>query len=148
MYQQSANGAGASQTCYVYPYAGTQLSTARCHHGVHVAKLSIKSRLLVMLLGVSAISIAIVASLSYYASYNALRDSVFKQLTSLRAIKAQAVETYFEALELEAGGIAEGPAAQQAAEADGRTAQSNRSAVSIRLPRGGSPMVSSMSAAA
>jgi len=69
-----------------------------------------------MLLGVSAISIAIVASLSYYASYNALRDSVFKQLTSLRAIKAQGIETYFNALELEAAGIAEGPFAQQAAD--------------------------------
>ena len=68
-----------------------------------------------MLLGVSAISIAIVASLSYYASYNALRDSVFKQLTSLRAIKAQGIETYFNTLELEAAGIAEGPFAQQAA---------------------------------
>ena len=79
-----------------------------------MANLSIKSRLLVMLLGVSAISIAIVTSLSYYASYNALRDSVFKQLTSLRAIKAQSIEAYFEALELEAGGIAEGPAAQKA----------------------------------
>ena len=68
-----------------------------------------------MLLGVSALSIAIVASLSYYASYNALRDSVFKQLTSLRAIKAQAIETYFNALELEAAGIAEGPFAQKTA---------------------------------
>lgn len=70
-----------------------------------MANLSIKSRLLVMLLGVSAVSIAIVASLSYYASYNALRDSVFNQLTSLRAIKAERIETYFKDLQLEAGGI-------------------------------------------
>jgi class 3 adenylate cyclase len=80
-----------------------------------MANLSIKSRLLVMLLGVSAISIAIVASLSYYASYNALRDSVFNHLTSLRAIKAERVETYFKDLQLEASGIAEGPLTQQAA---------------------------------
>ena len=40
------------------------------------------------------------------------------------------------------------PAAQHAAEADGRTGQRNRSAVMVRVPRGGSPMVSSMSAAA
>jgi hypothetical protein len=64
-----------------------------------MANLSIKSRLLVMLLGVSAISIAIVASLSYYASYNALRDSVFNQLTSLRAIKTAATDTYFNDLQ-------------------------------------------------
>ena len=68
-----------------------------------------------MLLGVSVISIAIVASLSYYASYNALRDSEFKQLTALRAIKAQSIEGYFKSLELETGGIAEGPFTQQAA---------------------------------
>jgi class 3 adenylate cyclase len=80
-----------------------------------VADLSIKSRLLVMLLGVSALSIAIVASLSYYASYNALRDSVFNHLTSLRAIKAERIETYLNDLQLEAGGIAEGPLTQTAA---------------------------------
>jgi class 3 adenylate cyclase len=80
-----------------------------------MANLSIKSRLLMMLLGVSAISIAIVASLSYYASYNALRDSVFNHLTSLRAIKAQNIEGYFKSLELEAAGIAEGPFTQMAA---------------------------------
>ena len=39
-------------------------------------------------------------------------------------------------------------AAQQAAEADDRTRQRDRSPVSVRVPRGGSPMVSSMSAAA
>ncbi len=68
-----------------------------------------------MLLGVSAISIAIVASLSYYESYNALRDSVFKHLTSLRAIKAQRIETYFNDLQLEAAGIAESPLTEMAA---------------------------------
>lgn len=83
----------------VSPYEHTRISTKWRRHGEHVVNLSIKSRLLVMLLGVSAISIAIVASLSYYASYNALRDSVFQQLTSLRAIKAQGIETYFNALD-------------------------------------------------
>ena len=43
---------------------------------------------------------------------------------------------------------AQSPAAQQAAEADGRTGQRNRSTVLVRVPRGGSPMVSSMPAAA
>ncbi len=36
----------------------------------------------------------------------------------------------------------------KAAEADGRTGQRNRSAVLVRVPRGGAPMVSSMPAAA
>jgi class 3 adenylate cyclase len=80
-----------------------------------VANLSIQSRLLVMLLSISAISIAVVASLSYYASYNALRDSVFNQLTSLRAIKAQRIESYLNDLKLEAEGIAEGPFTRKAA---------------------------------
>jgi hypothetical protein len=71
-----------------------------------MANLSIKSRLLVMLLGVSAISIAIVVLLSYYASYNALRDSVFNQLTSLRAIKAAATDTYLNDLQRILVGIA------------------------------------------
>ena len=77
--------------------------------------LSIKSRLLIMLLGVTIISIAVVASLSYYSSQKALRDSVFNQLTSLRAIKALRVENYIESLKLETVGIGEGPFTQQAA---------------------------------
>ena len=48
-----------------------------------------------MLLGVSAVSIAIVATISYYSSYLALRDSVYSHLTSLRAIQAERIESYF-----------------------------------------------------
>jgi hypothetical protein len=71
-------------------------------------QLSIKSRLLIMLLGVSAISIAIVATVNYFDSYSALRDRIFAQLTSLRAIKADRIESYFKDLELEAEGLARG----------------------------------------
>lgn len=79
-----------------------------------MTNLSIKSKLLAMLLGVSVISIAIVATLSYYSSYQALRGSVYSHLTSLRALKADRIETYFKNLELEAEGIAAGPSTIQA----------------------------------
>ena len=62
-----------------------------------------------MLLGVSVISITIVATIGYYSSYLALRDSVFSHLTSLRAIQAERIEFYFQDLEQEAEGISEGP---------------------------------------
>ena len=73
-----------------------------------MANLSIKSKLLAILLGVSAISIAIVATLGYYSSYKALRDSVYNHLTSLRAIQAERIESYFHDLEQEAEGISAG----------------------------------------
>ena len=79
-----------------------------------MSQLSIKSRLLIMLLGVSAISIAVVATVNYFDSYSALRDRIFAQLTSLRAIKADRIENYFKDLELEAEGLAAGPIVEQA----------------------------------
>ncbi|MGI9327146.1 MAG: hypothetical protein ACR2PZ_18145, partial [Pseudomonadales bacterium] len=74
-----------------------------------MSKLSIKTKLLVMLLGVSAISIAVVASLNYIASYEALRDSVFMHLTSVRASKADALEQYFERMQSETRVVASSP---------------------------------------
>ncbi len=79
-----------------------------------MANLSIKSKLLAMLLGVSAVSIAIVATIGYYSSYLALRDSVYNHLTSLRAIQAERIESYFHELEEEVEGISEGPNTRQA----------------------------------
>jgi class 3 adenylate cyclase len=60
--------------------------------------MSIKSKLLAMLLAVSAVSIAVVASWGYYSSYTTLRDAVFNQLTSVRASRARQIEAYFENL--------------------------------------------------
>jgi len=79
-----------------------------------MANLSIKSKLLAMLLGVSAVSIAIVATLSYYSSFKALQKSVFNHLTSVRAVQAERIETYFRDLEREAQGIAESPSIREA----------------------------------
>jgi class 3 adenylate cyclase len=67
-----------------------------------MSNLSIKSRLLIMLLSVSAISIALVASLTYSRSYDALRESVFSHLTSVRAAKADQIEQYIESIRDEA----------------------------------------------
>ncbi|TDJ37968.1 MAG: HAMP domain-containing protein [Gammaproteobacteria bacterium] len=66
-----------------------------------MSNLSIKSRLLIMLLSVSAISIALVASLTYSRSYDALRESVFSHLTSARAAKADQIEQYIESIRSE-----------------------------------------------
>jgi class 3 adenylate cyclase len=61
-----------------------------------VSYLSIKSKLLVMLLGVSAVSILIVAWLSYSSGNAALTEGVFAHLTSVRASKGYQIESYFE----------------------------------------------------
>lgn len=67
-----------------------------------MANLSIKSKLLVMLLAVSLFSIVVVASLNYYSSYQALKSAVFSHLTSVRATRADQIEQSFERLKLEA----------------------------------------------
>lgn len=66
-----------------------------------MGNLSIKSKLLIMLLGVSAISIALVATLTYSRSYDALRESVFSHLTSARASKASQIEQYIDTIRAE-----------------------------------------------
>jgi hypothetical protein len=62
-----------------------------------MANLSIKSKLLVMLLAVSLFSIAVVASLNYYTCYKALQDAVFSHLTSVRASRADQIQLFIEA---------------------------------------------------
>ena len=61
-----------------------------------MSNLSIKSRLLIMLLSVSAISIALVASLTYSRSHEALRESVFAHLTGERASRAAQIAQSIE----------------------------------------------------
>ncbi len=56
-----------------------------------MANLSIKSKLLVMLLAVSLFSIAVVASLNYYTCYKALQGAVYSHLTSVRASRADQI---------------------------------------------------------
>ena len=66
-----------------------------------MANLSIKSKLLVMLLAVSLFSIAVVASLNYYTCYKALQEAVFSHLTSVRASRADQIEQFIERLRKE-----------------------------------------------
>ncbi len=63
--------------------------------------LSIKSKLLVMLLAVSLFSIGVVASLNYYTSYRTLQAEVFSHLTSVRASRADQIEQFVDRLRSE-----------------------------------------------
>ena len=74
-----------------------------------MANLSIKSKLLVMLLSVSVFSIGVVATLNYMTSYAALRDGVFSHLTSVRASRADALEQYIDSIRAEAAVLAASP---------------------------------------
>ncbi|HEY9642731.1 MAG TPA: adenylate/guanylate cyclase domain-containing protein [Coleofasciculaceae cyanobacterium] len=60
--------------------------------------LSIKSKLIIMLLAVSSCSILITAYLGYRSGQSNLTDRVFSQLTSLRASKAYQIESYFKTI--------------------------------------------------
>ena len=61
-----------------------------------LSRLSIKSKLIVMLLTVSSCSILVTAYLSYRSGQSNLTDRVFSQLTSLRSSKAYQIESYFQ----------------------------------------------------
>jgi len=58
--------------------------------------LSIKSKLIVMLLTVSSSSILVTAYLGYRSGQSNLTDRAFSQLTSVRASKAYQIESYFK----------------------------------------------------
>ncbi len=60
--------------------------------------LSIKSKLIVMLLTVSSSSILVTAYLGYQSGKSNLTDRVFSQLTSVRASKAYQIESYFKTI--------------------------------------------------
>lgn len=61
-----------------------------------LSRLSIKSKLIVMLLTVSSCSILVTAYLGYRSGKSNLTDRVFSQLTSLRSSKAYQIESYFK----------------------------------------------------
>lgn len=58
--------------------------------------ISIKSKLIVMLLAVSGISVLVTTYLGYQSGQSNLTDRVFSQLTSVRASKAYQIEAYFK----------------------------------------------------
>lgn len=61
--------------------------------------LSIQSKLMLMLLLVSLSSSTVIAFQGYRSGKKALEESIFRQLTSLRASRSEQVETYFDSLE-------------------------------------------------
>jgi len=73
-----------------------------------MSNISIKSKLLIMLLSVSAFSIAAVATLSYRESYLAMQEAVFAHLTSVRASKADELERYIDTVSAELEVLAAG----------------------------------------
>lgn len=82
-----------------------------------MANLSIKSKLLVMLLAVSLFSIAVVASLNYYTCYKSLQDAIYLHLTSVRASRADQIEQFLERLRMETRMIGGGAVSSIAARA-------------------------------
>jgi class 3 adenylate cyclase len=73
-------------------------------------ELSIKSKLIVMLLGVSSFSILVTAFLGYQSGQANLTSRVFSQLTSLRASKAYQIESYFKNIHHHTETLSENPA--------------------------------------
>lgn len=59
-------------------------------------RLSIKSKLMLMLMGVSLTSAALVAVVAYRSGHKGLTDSAFDRLTSVRAAKANQIESYLQ----------------------------------------------------
>jgi class 3 adenylate cyclase len=74
-------------------------------------RLSIKSKLIVMLLTVSSCSILVTAYLSYQSGQANLTDRAFSQLTSLRASKAYQIESYFKTIRNHIQTLSEDPSA-------------------------------------
>jgi class 3 adenylate cyclase len=63
-----------------------------------INQLSIKSKLIVMLLTVSGCSILVTAYIGYQSGQSNLTDRVFNQLTSLRTTKSYQIESYFKTI--------------------------------------------------
>ncbi|MCB1701630.1 MAG: adenylate/guanylate cyclase domain-containing protein [Pseudomonadales bacterium] len=79
-----------------------------------MANLSIKSKLLVMLLSVSLFSTVVIASLNYYATYQALQASEFSHLTSLRTARTAQIKQLLDRLVLETRANSQGVAVEAA----------------------------------
>ncbi len=77
-------------------------------------KLSIQSKLLLMLLLVSLISILTIGYIGYSNGKDALTKNVFNQLIGLRSAKVTEIESYFKLNENEVLALSETPAIQQA----------------------------------
>ncbi|MDY6802890.1 MAG: adenylate/guanylate cyclase domain-containing protein [Cyanobacteriota bacterium] len=63
-----------------------------------ISRLTIKSKLTIMLLGVSLGSILVIGYLSWNRARNTLQETIFNQLTSVRSSKAYQIESYFQNL--------------------------------------------------
>lgn len=77
-------------------------------------RLGIKSKLLLMLLGVSLGSVAVVSAVSFVASRDALSDNVTDQLTATRETLSRQVEDFFRTIEGQVASLAESAATVQA----------------------------------
>jgi class 3 adenylate cyclase len=77
-------------------------------------RLSIKSKLIVMLLSVSGCSILVTAYLGYHSGQSNLTDRAFSQLTSVRASKADQIEFYFKTIRNHIQTLSETPSIVQA----------------------------------
>ena len=80
-------------------------------------QISIKSKLIVMLLAVSGCSILVIAYLGYRSGQSNLTQRVFNQLTSVRASKAYQIESYFKNIRNQTQTLSEDPSVIEAMEA-------------------------------
>jgi HAMP domain-containing protein len=72
-------------------------------------QISIKSKLIIMLLVVSGCSILVIAYLGYRSGQSNLTQRVFNQLTSVRASKAYQIEFYFKNIRNQTQTLSEDP---------------------------------------
>ncbi len=93
--------------------------------------LSIKSKLIAMLLGVSSFSILVTAYLGYQSGQANLTSRVFSQLTSLRASKAYQIESYFKNIQNQTETLSENPAVIAAMQ---EFTQAHRTLESVKIP--------------
>ena len=73
-------------------------------------RLSIRSKLIIILLTVSSVSILVTAYLGYRSARTNLTDRAFSQLTSLRASKSYQVEAYIQTIRNHVQTLSEDPA--------------------------------------
>ncbi|MGL5032530.1 MAG: adenylate/guanylate cyclase domain-containing protein, partial [Microcystaceae cyanobacterium] len=79
--------------------------------------ISIKSKLIVMLLVVSGCSILVTAYVGYRSGKSNLNQRVFNQLTSVRASKASQIESYFKTIHHHTETLSEDPSIESAMQA-------------------------------
>jgi class 3 adenylate cyclase len=79
-------------------------------------RLSIRSKLMMMMLSVSLVSVATVAFLAFRSGERVLTESVFNHLTSVRASKAYQIESYFENVRAQVATLGEDHMIAQATE--------------------------------